>query len=390
MSSNNGTISAFIGSKWATVAVVIAAATGAVLVPTVTGGGSGSTCDRNATTSTLSSQIAAATSGQTICLATGDYGAWTGTNKSVTLRPQDGATPVLALELNNGDGNFTVDGLDVAWGAVDGNAGSFTVRNSTVEGIVRIETTGSNILWTGNRHLGTNVQSGAPAGRITVFGSGSNVVIRDNLFDGGCADGVQIADSVTVEDNEFRDIEEGACPGSPHTDVIQFLGPVQGAVIRGNWVHDSAAGIVAFDGAAGATIECNVVGGITRSGGITLYSDDTSTVQWNTVYGGNSIELDRKPGDDAGFGTVVADNVTAGGVSTANGSAFGSGTHNLFSGASSPNLNGSPTFTGGSTPTSWAGFALTSLSAGFTGAQNGGQVGAHNTACAGRGPRAWA
>jgi hypothetical protein len=37
-----------------------------------------STCDRTATPSTLASQISSATSGQTICLGTGNYGTWGG------------------------------------------------------------------------------------------------------------------------------------------------------------------------------------------------------------------------------------------------------------------------------------------------------------------------
>ena len=59
-------------------------------------------CDRNATPATFAAQVAAATPGQTICLASGNYGTWTGTNKAITIRAAPGANPVIGLNLNNG------------------------------------------------------------------------------------------------------------------------------------------------------------------------------------------------------------------------------------------------------------------------------------------------
>ena len=44
-------------------------------------------CDLNATPSSFASQVAAASSGQTVCLATGSYGTWTGTSRRSRSRP---------------------------------------------------------------------------------------------------------------------------------------------------------------------------------------------------------------------------------------------------------------------------------------------------------------
>ncbi len=44
-------------------------------------------CDRKATPSTIDAQLSAASAGQVICLATGDYGIWHGIDKAVTVRP---------------------------------------------------------------------------------------------------------------------------------------------------------------------------------------------------------------------------------------------------------------------------------------------------------------
>src|SRR6185369_7168022 len=51
--------------------------------PTPTATPGGTICNRSATTSTFASQVSAATAGQTICLADGNYGTWTGTNKAI-------------------------------------------------------------------------------------------------------------------------------------------------------------------------------------------------------------------------------------------------------------------------------------------------------------------
>src|SRR5262249_35915154 len=88
------------------------------------------TCDRNATPSSFASEVSAATAGQTICLAAGNYGTFQGTNKAITIRSQTGAAATMGLNLDTGDSGFTVDGLTIPGADVRNGAKNITVRNS--------------------------------------------------------------------------------------------------------------------------------------------------------------------------------------------------------------------------------------------------------------------
>ena len=77
---------------------------------------SASNCNLNATTSNFTTQIANATPGQTVCLASGNYSSFTGTSKSppgITITSAPGATVTfnsgITLNLSNVQ-NFTLDG----------------------------------------------------------------------------------------------------------------------------------------------------------------------------------------------------------------------------------------------------------------------------------------
>ena len=73
-------------------------------------GGGGGSCDLNATPSNFTAQVAAATSGQTICLGSGNYGTWDGgTTKAFTITAQSGASPTFCWDLYN-TSNLTIDG----------------------------------------------------------------------------------------------------------------------------------------------------------------------------------------------------------------------------------------------------------------------------------------
>ena len=86
----------------------------------------------------------------------------------------------------------------------------------------------------------------------------------------------------------------------------------------------------------------------------------------------NVLELGHKPGDRAGRGTVYQDNVGA--LTAGDGSTTSVNSHNLFPGASAPNINGRPTFTSGTAPMTWSGYELPG-SAGHLAATDGTDVG---------------
>src|SRR4051812_21181315 len=146
-------------------ALVVAAAV-AVAVSLSSAAAAG-TCDRSATPSTLASQISAATSGQTICLASGSYGTWSGTNKQITLRADDGATPTMRVSLGAGDSGFTLDGLSGMGGSVAGGAHDFTIRNSSFDASFDVQgTPGANIVLDGNKHDWPAVFSGGANAKL--------------------------------------------------------------------------------------------------------------------------------------------------------------------------------------------------------------------------------
>jgi hypothetical protein len=93
-------------------------------------------CDRSASPSTLATQVSAATAGQTICLAAGDYGTWSGTNKAVTLYADSGVTATMKVNFGAGDSGFTLDGLSGMGGTVTDGAANFTIRNSVFTGSI--------------------------------------------------------------------------------------------------------------------------------------------------------------------------------------------------------------------------------------------------------------
>ena len=71
-----------------------------------------------------------------IYLASGDYGTWNGTNKAITIAPQDGATVKMQINFNTGDSGFTIDGtngtgkINMGGGTIHNNANNITIKNS--------------------------------------------------------------------------------------------------------------------------------------------------------------------------------------------------------------------------------------------------------------------
>ncbi|MEJ0073160.1 MAG: hypothetical protein WDN27_03735 [Candidatus Saccharibacteria bacterium] len=106
----------------------------------------------NATSATFAAQVNAAIAGQTVCLATGDYGTWTGTNKAITIKAADGATPQMKVNFDAGDSSFTLDGMTEMGGFINGSS-NITIKNSKFSrascystGCLRIEGATSNVI----------------------------------------------------------------------------------------------------------------------------------------------------------------------------------------------------------------------------------------------------
>jgi len=283
-------------------------------------------CTTGATPATFAAQFAALQPGQTLCLASGDYGNFRGGAKAglVTVAGGPGATASMEPNLDSSS-NLNLQNLTITGGEIGGSSHNVTVAGSNFTGLFLVQTNAANagILLNANRHVGLDAPGNGIPGRVTVWAKGvpSGVTIANSLFQGGDADGVRPdGDSVQVIGNEFADIVD---KGANHADPIQFYGAKR-AVIRGNYFHNAGGNISAYimqaDGGVGNVIEDNVFGaGRGVNYAITLYSDDGTVIRHNTMQPGTgdfntpsgTLSLGSKPGDPVSRGTVIRDNVMA-------------------------------------------------------------------------------
>jgi hypothetical protein len=268
-----------------------------------------------------------------LCLASGNYGTFTGSLRSspVTIKEQAGAAASMSLDFNPAS-NITIDGLTIPSAELtDVRTKNITVRNSDFTGQTRLRTgpdnfglQNSNVLFDSNVHHDWDTCSGCGDARVWLperTNNPSGITIQNSEFVRGRSDGIQNGSNGTrILNNEFHDLPGDA---EVHVDAIQLYGS-QNTVIRGNWFHhlDGGVGVImAADELDHEVIEDNVFG--PNDGGrpwIDIYSDDGSQIVHNTFVDGacefNSrcgrIALGAKSEDDPGFGTVIRDNLFQG------------------------------------------------------------------------------
>lgn len=355
------------------------------------------TCDRTANSpESLSTEFGAASAGQTICLAAGDYGTFKGASKPgpVTIRSQDGTTATIAVELT-GVSNITLDALTIKDLYFDKAVRDVTVRNSRFTGFAYIDAANMRnaaIVFDTNTHIDINMPSErTPPGRIHIDGDETNpdaasIVIRNSLFRGGTSDGIRVdgGASATIEGNEFTAIKD---VDPYHADPIQFYGG-RNVVIRGNYFHDQAesasCSLGQHDGGGGNVIERNVIVGGNCYFGMYLRADQSSVVRHNTFVftgsclGGTLCGLIRIDGKDAGGSGTVIENNIFGAVENTGGQASKFTARNNLTRqrvAGTANITGTPQFTGGAKPTSYEGYRLAPGSPGKSAASDGSDIG---------------
>lgn len=352
----------------------------------------------NATPSTLADQFQAAQAGDTILLASGNYGTFRGDMKSgeVTLTPAVGATATMDLAFDPAS-NITIDGLKIHVAEIDGTrTKNITVRNSDFDGGQVVFRTGalvdSNILFDNNVHSNYNVCSGCYAARIQLAERNethrNGITIQNSLFYGGNGDGIQNGGNGTrIIANEFRELHQGDASVA-HTDSIQLYGS-KNTLISGNYFHDVAIAIGAYDGADHETIEDNVVvmDG-TDAFAMQFLSDVGSVIRHNTFADFSSsgrtrcaynvrcgtVLLGHKDSDPRSVGTKLQDNILTGIGLDNTAPAHGLEDFNIIlagGGEGAHDTSTAPTYVGGSRPTTYGGFALAPGSAGKGSASDG-------------------
>jgi hypothetical protein len=360
-----------------------------------------SAVERAATPATFAGAFSAAGASDTILLASGDYGTFTGAAKPgmVTIRSQPGASATMRLDFSAAS-NITIDGLTLSDVAMQGSATKHvTVRNSTITGPTVLRTgslADADILFDGNRHGAWNKCSSCGEGRLFLpdrTDRPSGITIRNSRFGpGGNSDGIQNGSNGTrILDNEFVGIRQIDAAAGVHADSIQLYGS-KNTLIQGNWFHDVSVGVMCADGCDHEQIKDNVFAVDGSPYSVTLLSDDGSTISHNTLsdrgrcdYGKSCgvLYLGNKSSDPPSRGTIVKDNVLTS-ICVCDGSASGLAQedYNLMreGGHGAHDLRGTPTYSGGATPSSYAAFALAAGSSGKGTASDGLDRGARITA----------
>jgi len=380
------------------------------------------TCNLNATTANFATQIAAANPGQTLCLATGNYGTWSGVTKTspgVTITAAAGATPTITIAFYQPSSPIAawliLDNLTIPSAQFSGAVNHITVQNSTL--------TGSTLFYA-NSGATNNLCSSCPAmnnnvilfnndlfnstgdtgtGRFDAVLAGptpAGVTLTNSTFVGGCDDGINFDTGgygFTIgPGNVFHDMLQGSCGN--HIDPIQFIGSSSpGPVITGNYFYNNTTGIAAYDGANNAQINNNVIVNAVQDGLLVAGLDSSSVVEHNTVIGGDGIicgQTHEGNNCTATFRNNITKNFSVGGgtsvgqvpvyfdynLCTAGSCAFGSNS------AGAHSLNGTPTYVGGSSPATYAGYALTSTSLGHLAGSDGKDIGTNVSANTGSQP----
>jgi parallel beta helix pectate lyase-like protein len=346
----------------------------------------------HATPSTLERVFASARGGDTILLAPGDYGRFAAGEKraTVTMRPASSRPARMYLSFYD-VADVRIEGLTIDGADIGGRSHDVTIARSTFTKAAVIhaqQMVDARVVLESNRFANIDVCPRCYTARVHVAGSSgrpSGIVIRSNVLGpGGDADGVQVgAVGVQVLGNTFVGIHQ--IPGDPaHTDALQLYGQSR-TVVRGNYFHDVADGIMAPDGARGELIENNVfdTGGYPFA--ITLGGDRGSVIRHNTVPAVGrcawrlpcgTVRIGAGHDGEPSRGTVIVDNVL-GSVAVSGGSRVGVQHDNLVAagGGAPGDLVGRPRFVGGADPTSRTGFRLAAGSPGVDAGSDGHDVG---------------
>jgi hypothetical protein len=379
------------GVAWLVLAVVLAGA--GVLAWSLLRGGDEAPrtpAALTATPGTLKQVFASARGGETILLRSGHYATFAAGAKPslVTLRPAPGASVRISLAFA-GVINVRLEGMKIEGADISGPSHDVTIAKSdfTAQIVIHADKmSDARILLDGNRFAHIDVCDQCQEGRVQVIGDSghrSGVVIANNVLGpGGNSDGIQNGgNGVRILHNTFVGIYGN---GGRHIDALQLYGQ-RNTVVRGNYFHNVASGIMSPDGGSHERIEHNVFDTGAYPYAIMLGGDDGSVIRHNTLpaigrcaYGmpcGILLVADG-PEHRAGRGTVVEDNIL-GGLSVAGTSKLGADHHNLLAtgGGGPGDRAGRPAFTGGAHPKSPSGFRLAHGSPGRKAASDGADVG---------------
>jgi hypothetical protein len=351
----------------------------------------------SATTATFASVFNSVQAGDVILCAPGNYGRFSGASKSgmVTIQPDPTAGGTQAnvvfgsLSFSSSVQNMTLSGVTVAGGDI--SATHIHLNNIHYTSSMCLHQPGNvdmDLILDGGDF--TNVGQSCTEGRLGITGNNINhsvvngIVIKNIKFSGpGPSDGIQINGgaygTVIGPGNEFVGIKESGC-GSVHCDPIQFYGAVN-TTVTGNYFHGNSTGIMSSSSnGTPVTVTNNVFvtdgeypDQIVQEGG------HNDVINHNTFANGARIRFCNCNGTGLSSNETVTNNILTGGISLTEGQTTGTFTidYNMIpgGGTGSHTINGSPSYVGGSLPSTYAGFKLASGSLGTNSASDGNDIG---------------
>ncbi len=342
----------------------------------------------------VASAVSNAPNGSTICLNNGNYGfvrlydiARTG---YVTLTSSSGHGATIQPDPGNAQ-YIRFQSLTIPGGLANSCSKHIQWIGNVFTDMMTLSNSGCSnldILFDGNTFNEIDVGGGYEGRLSVVYGCPSGVTIKNNTFSGGVSDGIQVlggACSVKIgPGNVFSGILESQC-GAVHCDAIQFYGAGANNVIEGNYFKNGDTFLMMPDGSNNVTVRNNVFdgGGVSYEYKLQFGSAANLIFEHNTIYNA-SVAIDSKTGSAASSNAIVRNNIISGFsvFKTTGGSGCTNCTfsNNLFddSGAArgSGNVIGAPTYVGGgSNPSTWPGFQLTTSSLGYRAASDGMDIG---------------
>jgi hypothetical protein len=356
----------------------------------------------------LQSAIEKAAAGSTICLEAGNYGEIeVNTSKSsmVTIEPANGVSQsqaVLGYTDVKTSSNLTFEGLTIA-GGNDGSESSpathiHWVGDAFTSGLCIQTPTSANIdvLVESSTFVDINTPGCGNEGRLQVNGDNKNVsgtngvVIAHDLFETasprGCTDGVNItggaSGTVIGPGDEFSGMEQGSCDPE-HVDPIQFYGGPD-TTVTGDYFHGNSDGIMSPDGnGSPMTVTNNVFdtdGEYPNQ--IVIGGGGGDVIEHNTFGNGASIRIGAVNVGPTADDETIRNNIITGELDLTEGQSSSGWTieYNLVEGATigSHGIDARPIYVGGgSEPSTWAGWELTSTSPGHGAASDGTNMGAN-------------
>jgi hypothetical protein len=348
----------------------------------------------------VAAAAASAANGTTICLNSGNYGTVGLSNISrsgfVTIQSTTGTGAQVNAEVYGSKfiklANLTIQGATIRGCSTNIEIWNSTfVANST--GLLYNYDTAcpgiSNMALVVDGVTFDRIQESLYEGRLSVRGV-NGLTIRNSVFSGEPAtspsDGIQLiggSQNITIgPGNTFTGILESLC-GSVHCDAIQLYGAGSNIVITGNMFKNGDTFIMAPDGSDRVTISNNVFDGSSSSyqSKLQMGTASNAMMDHNTIIRANA-GFTSKIGSPASTNSIAQNNILIDGILDIS---YGSGCtgctlrYNLFNSsqnASGTNaITGTPLFVGGSLPTTWAGWQLTTTSPGHNAGNDGRDMG---------------